>query len=116
MERTVQRMTQRALRSLRDLHEKYPRLSLGGLGFMAVLAIYSFSKVSETTTTVYQSADKSDVFKDGRIIGSQVDSIYDGKERLFLKSVRDIQENQKLLKGATEKLEARLIEMEKQHV
>ena len=102
----------RVIRDLRTLaithREKLPYL---GMAF-AILAVYAFSKVGETTTYVYKS-ESAPEFKEGRVLGFQGDSIYAGKERVFTKTVKEIETNQAALKDTTAKLQARLDDLEK---
>ncbi|MGE4233548.1 MAG: TraB/VirB10 family protein [Bacteriovoracia bacterium] len=79
---------------------------------IALLAVYAFSKGGDTRTTVYQSDSKVD-FKDAKVLGSHGDSIYEGKEKLLAKTVKDLQLAQVNLKEANEKLLSRLEQVEK---
>ncbi len=103
---------QRAIRDIRQLaiehREKLPYLGAAVL----ILLIYLFSKTHEATRTIYKNEGKLD-FKDARILGSPTDSLYDGKERLLGKSIKDIQSAQANLRETTEKLNARLDQLEK---
>jgi conjugal transfer pilus assembly protein TraB len=74
--------------------------------------IFAFSKTQEATTYVYKSSGAPE-FKDGRVLGAQGESIYEGKERLFSRTVKDIQSTQAVLRETTSKLQARLEELEK---
>ncbi|MGE4234138.1 MAG: TraB/VirB10 family protein [Bacteriovoracia bacterium] len=79
---------------------------------IALLAVYLLSKGGDTRTTVYQSDSKID-FKDAKVLGSHGDSIYEGKEKLLAKTVKDLQLAQISLKEANEKLLSRLEQVEK---
>lgn len=101
--------TARDLRQLAEEHrEKLPYLAMA----LLICVVYVVSKARDSTTYVYKSESAGD-FKDGRVLGAQGDSIYEGKERLFSKTVKDIQSTQSALKDVTTKLQSRLDELEK---
>lgn len=99
----------RDLKELATTHkEKLPYLGV----LLLVATVYIFSKARDSTTYVYRNESKME-FKDGKILGSQGQSLYEGKERLFLKTVHDIQSTQQSLKEATDRLQARMDEIDK---
>lgn len=103
--------TFRDLKAFAEVHrEKLPYVAMAFL----IFAVFAVSKARDSTTYVYKSESAND-FKDGRVLGSQGDSIYEGKERLFTKTVKDIQATQSALKDVTSKLQSRLEELEKGH-
>ncbi|MGK5083105.1 TraB/VirB10 family protein [Bdellovibrionota bacterium FG-1] len=97
-------------RIMRGVHEwvlphrdKLPYVAMA----VIILVVYGVSKVREATTYVYKSEEAHE-FKEGRVLGYQGDSIYAGKERLFSKTVREIQTTLTTLKDATAKIQSRL--------
>lgn len=88
--------------------EKWPYIGAA----LVCLAIYAFSYSRDEVVHIYQS-EKSPDFKDARILGSRGDSIYEGKERLLSKTMRELKETQEALRASNEKLQARLDELEK---
>jgi len=104
--------TVRLKRNAMDLFEKYQKSWPYVAGVLLILIIYSCSKAREVTNNIYHAEGKLD-FKDGRILGSQGDSIYEGKERLFSKTVKDLVTTQEQLKELNSKLEKRIQELEK---
>ena len=81
-------------------------------GALVLLIIYLVSSSSSKTTYVYRN-EKNVEFKDGKVFGSRSDSIYEGKERLLSKVVKDLQDSQSQVKDTQGKLLARLDELEK---
>ena len=81
------------------------------VGALVLLIIYILSKSGEHVTRVYHEENKTD-FKDARVLGSNGESIYEGKERLLTKTVRDLQDAQITFKETASKLDARLKELE----
>lgn len=102
----------RIMRDLREMalphRDKLPYVVMA----FVILAVYAVSKARDATTYVYKN-ETTHEFKEGRVLGFQGDSIYDGKERLFSKTVRDIQTTQTALKDVTTKIQSRLEELEK---
>lgn len=103
-------------RLIRDLvtfaqghREKWPYVGAIAL----LLLVYLISKGREQVTRVYQSENKVD-FKDARVLGSQGESLYEGKERLFSRTVKDLTTTQEGLRELTTKLEARVAELERE--
>lgn len=92
---------------LSEHREKIPY----AIAVLVVLVFYTISRGRETVT-VYHSEGKVD-FKDARVLGSSGESLYENKERLLSRTVKDIVAAQQGLKDATGKLEARLAELEK---
>lgn len=76
-----------------------------------LLIVYLFSKGREEVTRVYHSEDKVD-FKDARVLGSQGESLYEGKERLLTKTIKDLVDAQKAFKEKTIQIEWRLSQIE----
>jgi hypothetical protein len=76
-----------------------------------LLLFYIVSKGREQVTRVYHSEDKVD-FKDARVLGSQGESLYEGKERLLSKTIKDLLDAQKSFKETTVQLESRLTQLE----
>ncbi len=88
--------------------EKVPYIA--GIAFCLVFYIWNHSQ--EQVTRVYESQSKGD-FKDGRVLGSQGDSLYENKERLLSKTLSEFQEANAAFKETASKLEARVGELEK---
>ena len=102
----------RIVRNLKELaatHRK--KLPYVGMA-VVILVLYAVSKAQDATTYVYKSENKAD-FKEGRVLGFQGESIYGDKERLFSKTVKEIQNTQAALRDTTAKLQARVDELEK---
>lgn len=76
-----------------------------------ILMFYLVSKGREEVTRVYHSDDKVD-FKDARVLGSQGESLYEGKERLLSKTIKDLLDAQKSFKESTASIEARIATLE----
>lgn len=76
------------------------------------LSVYAFSRVNDATVHIYKT-DNSPDFKDARVLGFQGNSIYEGKERLLSRSLKEIKESQEALKATNDKLQARIDELEK---
>ena len=81
-------------------------------GFVFCFLVYALSQARDAVVHVYQT-EKGPDFKDARVLGSQNDSIYEGKERLLAKTMRELKEGQAALKESNEKLQAKIEEMEK---
>lgn len=88
--------------------QKWPYIAV----FSACLLIYAISYTRDEVVHIYKS-EKSPDFKDARILGFQGDSIYEGKEKLLAKTVRELKEAQSALKESNEKLQAKVEELEK---
>ena len=88
--------------------EKLPYLAAIAL----CLLVYLISKGREQVTRVYQSEGKVE-FKDARVLGSQGEMLYQNKERLLSKTVKDLTDAQIAFRDSTAKLEARIAELEK---
>ena len=108
-------MTQLSKRLIQDIRavalehrDKWPYLGAA----LVCLAIYAFSYGRDEVVHIYRS-EKSPDFQDARILGSQGDSIYEGKERLLSRSMRELKDAQEALKATNEKLQTRLDELEK---
>lgn len=71
---------------------------------LVCLLIYAFSRSNDDVVHIYKSETSPD-FKDARVLGSQGDSIYEGKERLLMKTLRDLREAQTTLQAKVEELE-----------
>ncbi len=84
-------------------------------GALLLLVIYLFSTSGGKTTYVYRN-EKAVEFKDGKVFGSRSESVYEGKERLLAKVVKDLQDSQSQVKDNQAKLLARLDELEKARV
>ncbi|MBS1983564.1 MAG: TraB/VirB10 family protein [Bdellovibrionales bacterium] len=89
------------------------RTLLVAAALFVVLAFYTCSRGGEVRTTVYQGAGTSD-FKDARVLGQGAELILDSREKLFSKTVRDLQGSQGELKDSYEKLKTRLEELERE--
>ena len=102
----------RVMREMKLCLEKYkervPYLAL----ILLICVIYACSKTREQVTKVYQS-EKGIEFKDARILGSQSESIFEGKEKLFSKTVKEIMTGQENLRGIATRLESRILDLEK---
>lgn len=83
------------------------------LGAFVLLLLYTCSRSVEVRTTIYQGAGTQD-FKDARVLGQGAEIILDGREKLFSKTVRDLQGSQGDLKDSYEKLKSRLDALEKE--
>ncbi len=105
-------MNTRAIKDLKVLALEHKDKLPYVVGAFVLLLIYAFSHTRTERVTVYES-EKAE-FKDGRVLGSNYDSIYEGKERLFSKTVRDLLATQTSLKESTEALRAKVEELEKQ--
>lgn len=86
------------------------KLPYVGLGVIC-LTIYALSQNQDVVTHIYKSEGKLD-FKDARILGYQGDSIYEGKERLFAKTVKELMAAQTQIRESNEKLQAKMTEIE----
>lgn len=91
--------------------EKWPLLA----GLTLACLLYAFGKIKDERIALIQfnhsSANRE--WKDARILGSQDESIYEGKERLLNKAMKELKGAQQELRQNTEKLQARLAELEK---
>ncbi len=93
-----------------EKHRKHlPYVALG----LGLSLIYAVSRFQDGAEHVYHTEQKVD-FKDARILGSQADSLYEGKERLLLKSLKELQDGQQLLRDTTAKIQGRLEGLEKE--
>ena len=102
-------------RMLRDAHalalqhrEKLPYLVAG----FVCLLIYGFSQERDASVHIYKSEGATD-FKDARVLGSQGDAFYEGKEKLLSKTVRELMAAQASLRESNEKLSAKVEEFTK---
>ena len=91
------------LRALAETHrDKLPYLVAG---FVCVL-IYSVSHLRDSSVYIYKT-ERSPDFKDARVLGSQGESIYEGKEKLLTKTMRALLTAQASLRESNEKLQAK---------
>lgn len=103
---------ERFIRDLRLFAEKNKaRLPYFG-AVLLVFVIYACSKTRDQVTRIYQS-EKGIEFKDARVLGSQNESIFEGKEKLFSKTVKEIMAGQEGLKEIATRLEGRIADLEK---
>jgi hypothetical protein len=104
-------ISNRIKRDLGDLisqhRDKMPYL----VAIACLLIFYVVSKGHEQITRVYHSDDKVD-FKDARVLGSQGESLYEGKERLLSKTIKDLVEAQKAFKESTASIDLRIANLE----
>ena len=84
-------------------HRKKQLLIYGGSAVL-MLGVYTLSQGDPKQTYVYLSEGKSD-FKDARVLGSQSESILNGKEKLFSKQMKDLLANQEELLARIDYLE-----------
>ena len=95
--------TSRFVRDLKVFATAHQRQAPYAVVAVICLSIYALSKGRDTVREVYRS-DKQVEFKDSRILGTQSDSLLEGKERLLFKTVRDLQTGQAELKDLIEKM------------
>lgn len=112
MNARIQAMTGRIVRDARELatahKEKLPYV----LAALACLIVYAVSHSREGSVAVFRTEGVPD-FKDGRILGSNGESLYEGKERLMSKTMREIMASQTALKESNERLQAKIEELER---
>lgn len=104
-------MTTRLKKDLAVLFQKHREKVPYVAAMLACLVFYIWNHSQEQVTRVYQSESKGD-FKDGRVLGSQGDSLYENKERLLSKTLSEFQEANAAFKETTSKLEARISDLE----
>jgi hypothetical protein len=105
-------LASRLFKDAKDFALKNRRLWPYAGAFAACLFLFAFSHARDEVVHVYQS-EKSPDFKDARILGSQGDSFYEGKERLLTKTMRELKDAQASLKESNDKLQAKVEELEK---
>ena len=105
-------MNTRALKDIKVLALEHKEKLPYAIGAVVLLFIYALSHSRTEKVTVYES-EKSE-FKDGRVLGSNAESIYEGKERLLSKTVRDLLATQSSLKESTDALRAKVEQLEKE--
>lgn len=76
------------------------------------LIIYAFGRNKDESVSIFKSTGAPD-FKDGKILGGNGESLYEGKERLMSKSMREILAAQANLRESNERLLAKVTELEK---
>jgi hypothetical protein len=104
----IQRI-QRDTRAILSQHrEKLPYAA----GVLLCLVIYIISIARDSTTRVYRTDGKPD-FKDARVLGSQGESLYEGKEHLLNNNMKALLATQALLREKNDKLQTRLEVLEK---
>lgn len=81
---------------------------------IACLLVYAISHSREGSVSVFRSEGAPD-FKDARILGSNGESLYEGKERLLSKTMKEILASQNALRESNVKLQAKVEELEKGH-
>lgn len=81
-------------------------------GALLLLLIYLVSRGREEVTRIYQTEGKVE-FKDARVLGSQGEMLYENKERLLSKTVKDLLEAQAAFRDSAAKLESRIADLEK---
>jgi len=79
------------------------------VGVVVLLLIYGFSR-SNDTKVVYE-VNRQGEFKEGRILGSPLSTVVDGKERMFAKHAQELQTNQTHLQESIELLTKKVNEM-----
>ncbi|MGK5086905.1 TraB/VirB10 family protein [Bdellovibrionota bacterium FG-2] len=77
------------------------------IGAALIFCLYVVSKGREVVHEIYHSEKKVE-FKDSRILGGQMDSLAEGKERLFMKTIRDIQTSQAELRESIDKMKTEI--------
>lgn len=107
-------MTTRLKKDLAVLFQKHREKVPYMAAILACLVFYIWNHTQEQVTRVYQSESKGD-FKDGRVLGSQGDSLYENKERLLSKTLTEFQEANAAFKDTTAKLDARIADLEKKN-
>jgi len=105
-------MTTRLKKDIAVLFQKHREKLPYVVGIVFCLVFYIWNHSQEQVTRVYESQSKGD-FKDGRVLGSQGDSLYENKERLLSKTLSEFQEANAAFKETAAKLEARVGELEK---
>lgn len=104
--------TNRIVRDVRALAEEH-REKLPYVGaILACLLVYAVSYSRDSTVHIYKSENTPE-FKDARVLGSQGDSIYEGKEKLLTKTVRELMAAQAALRESNDKLQAKVEELAK---
>ena len=97
-------LPKRWLRDARSFAEDNRKLWPYAGIFVGCLLVYAFSHSNDEVVHIYKSETSPD-FKDARVLGSQGDSIYEGKERLLLKTLRELKEGQTALQAKIQELE-----------
>lgn len=105
-------VTHRLVRDARALavahRDKLPYIG----AILVCLIIYAFSRSQEGSVQIYRNDNTPD-FKDARVLGSQGDSLYEGKEKLLGRTIRELMAAQATLRDSNIKLQARFDALEK---
>lgn len=102
----------RLIKDARTLASEH-RLKLPYVAFgLVLLLIYIVSQFRDSTERVFRTERAPD-FKDARVLGSQGDSLYEGKEKLLTKTLRELMAAQAQLRESNEKLTSKVEELEK---
>ena len=107
MRKTLLRMRADAL-EFAIAHKRYwPHAATSLVLLVILLVVNAHERIS-----VYHREISSD-FEDARIFGSNTKAIYEGKDALFNKNLRQLQESQDRLLETTQKLQKKIDDMEK---
>lgn len=104
----------RIVRDARELAIVHKEKLPYAVAAIACLLVYAISHSREGSVSVFRTEGAPD-FKDARILGSNGESLYEGKERLLSKTMKEILASQTALKESNVKLQAKLEELEKGH-
>lgn len=104
--------TERLLRDAKAFALEHRKLWPYAGVFILCSVIYLASATRDEVVHIYKS-EKTPDFKDARILGFQGDSIYEGKEKLLAKTIKDLKDAQTALKESNDRLQAKMDELER---
>lgn len=104
----MERLTRDFRRLIQEHRDRWPYV----VGGFLVICVGVYALTHENTTYVYRNEGKPE-YRDAKVLGSRNESLYEGKERILSKVVRDLQASQASLKETQSRLQSKLDELEK---